>query len=81
MNITFRMPRGGHYWHAVPEGQAPALCGHVPAALKRQVPWEQGWLYHHRSMPPADGTCARCLERLQHPQRRRSRRTSTRIPF
>jgi hypothetical protein len=23
MNITFRMPRGGHYWHAVPEGQAP----------------------------------------------------------
>ena len=39
MTITFRMPRGGQYWHAVPEGQAPALCGHVPAALKRQVPW------------------------------------------
>jgi hypothetical protein len=62
MNITFRMPRGGHYWHAVPEGQAPALCGQVPAALKRQVPWEQGWLYQDLRK----GSCDIRQEALRH---------------
>jgi hypothetical protein len=78
--LTFRMSRGGHYWHLVAPGQPQALCGHIPAALRQQVPWERGWLYEHRSIPPVDGTCAKCLQRLHHPPRRR-RRTITRIPF
>jgi hypothetical protein len=64
--MTYRMPKGGHYWHLVEPCHSAALCGHVPAIVRRaRLSWREVWLYQHRSTPSVDITCPRCLQQLR----------------
>jgi len=82
MAHTFRMPRGGHYWHAVLDGQQQALCGHVPRVFtRREVSWQEGWRYEHRSTPAVQITCARCLACLGQTRLRGYRTPGTKRPW